>query len=91
LGKGIPLFDSESAGMEASGNGNIDYNEWNIWIDWMKTNKISWITWSIADKNETCSMVYPSASSEGNWKESDLKESGIKTRELLRKFAGYSK
>jgi endoglucanase len=91
LGKGIPLFVSESAGMEASGNGNIDYNEWNSWIDWMKTNKISWVSWSIADKNETCSMVNPSASSEGNWKENDLKESGIKTRELLRKLAGYSK
>jgi endoglucanase len=88
LGKGIPLFDSESAGMEASGNGNIDYNEWNTWIEWMKGHKISWITWSVADKNETCSMMLPSASSEGNWQPSDLKESGIKTRELMRKFAG---
>lgn len=89
--KGIPVFVSESAGMEASGNGAIDYGEWNKWIDWMKTNKISWITWSVSDKNETCSMLQPSAASDGNWKESDLKESGIKTRELLRQFSGYSK
>jgi endoglucanase len=88
LKKGCPVFVSESAGMEASGNGAIDYTEWNIWIDWMKKNQISWISWSIADKNETCSMLNPSASSEGNWKESDLKESGNKTRELLRKLAG---
>jgi endoglucanase len=86
--KGIPVFVSESAGMEASGNGPIDYAEWNIWIDWMKKNQLSWISWSIADKNESCSMLNPTASSEGNWKESDLKESGIKTRELLRKSAG---
>jgi endoglucanase len=86
--KGIPVFVSESAGMEASGNGPIDYAEWNIWIDWMKKNQLSWISWSIADKNESCSMLNPTASSEGNWKESDLKESGIKTRELLRKLAG---
>jgi endoglucanase len=88
LMKGIPVFVSESAGMEASGNGPIDYTEWNTWIDWMKKNQLSWISWSIADKNETCSMLKPSASSEGNWKEQDLKESGIKTRELLRKLAG---
>jgi hypothetical protein len=44
--------------------------------------------WSIADKNETCSMLKTSASDSGNWKEEDLKESGIKTRELLRKLAG---
>jgi endoglucanase len=84
LQKGIPLFVSESAGMSANGNGPINYPEWETWIGWMKNNKISWISWSISDKNETCSMLYPSASSTGNWKTADLKESGIKTRELLR-------
>jgi len=88
LKKGIPIFVSECAGMEASGNGPIDYESWNTWIDWMEANKISWVTWSIADKNETCSMMQTTASDNGNWKESDLKESGIKTREKLRKFAG---
>jgi endoglucanase len=86
LEKGLPLFVSESAGMEASGDGPIDYDSWNTWINWMKSNQISWITWSISDKDETCSMLKTSADSEGNWKESDLKESGIKTRELLRKM-----
>lgn len=87
LTKGIPIFISESAGMDASGNGAIDYKSWQSWIDWCKNNDISLITWSIADKNETCSMLKTSASSTGNWKEEDLKESGIKTRELLRKQA----
>lgn len=83
---GSPLFVSESAGMEASGNGPIDHQEWQIWIDWMKSRKISWVTWSISDKNETCSMLKTSAASEGGWKEDELNESGIKTRELLRAF-----
>ena len=91
LKKGIPIFISESAGMEASGNGPINYTEWQNWIDWCETNKISLISWSVADKNETCSMMKTSASSEGNWKEEDLKESGIKTRELLRKQAENEK
>jgi endoglucanase len=83
--KGIPIFISESAGMEASGNGPIDYQAWQNWIDWCASNKISLVSWSIADKNETCSMLKPNASSEGNWKDEDMNESGIKTRELLRK------
>lgn len=87
LGKGTPIFISESAGMEASGNGPIDYKAWQKWIDWCAENKISMVTWSIADKNETCSMVKPGAASTGGWKLEDLKESGIKTRELLRKQA----
>jgi hypothetical protein len=33
-------------------------------------------------------MMQTTASDNGNWKESDLKESGIKTREKLRGFAG---
>jgi endoglucanase len=84
LGKNIPVFVSESAGMSASGNGPINYAEWQKWIDWMKKNQISMICWSIADKNESCSMLKESAGSEGKWAENDLKESGIKTRELIR-------
>jgi endoglucanase len=84
LKKGIPLFVSESAGMSANGDGPIDYREWHLWIDWMQKNQISWISWSISDKNETCSMLYPSAAATGEWDATDMKESGIKTRELLR-------
>jgi endoglucanase len=71
--------------MEASGDGPMNYTEWQKWIDWCQSNKISLITWSISSKNETCSMIKPGVSPLGNWKEADLNESGIKTRELLRK------
>jgi endoglucanase len=83
---GLPIFVSESAGMEATGNGPIDYKSWQEYLDWMEAKKISWIVWSISDKDETCSMLKKSASSEGNWKNEDLKESGLKTRELLIKY-----
>ena len=86
LGKGLPLFISESAGMEATGNGPLNMDEWNQWIDWAESNKISWITWSVSDKNETCSVLQTSAGDTGNWKESDLKESVKKARELIRKY-----
>jgi hypothetical protein len=33
-------------------------------------------------------MLQKSACDTGNWTENDLKESGIKTRELLREMAG---
>lgn len=88
LSKGAPIFISESAGMEASGDGPMDYEKWQIWQDWAEERKISWITWSIADKNETCSFLNRSASSKGSWEEKDLKESGKATRAILRKKAG---
>ena len=84
--KGLPIFISECAGMEASGNGPLNIEEWQRWIDWMEANQLSWITWSVSDKDETCSVLKPSAASDGKWKETDLKESGIKTREYLRRY-----
>jgi len=73
--------------MEASGNGPINDEEWMKWIDWAEKQKISWITWSVSDKAETCSVLLPTANSSGGWMERDLKESGIKARALLRKYS----
>ena len=87
LSKGLPLFISESAGMLHTGDGPLNEIEWQAWIDWAEQNGVSWITWSVSDKNETCSVLLPTAASEGNWQETDLKESGKKTRALLRKYA----
>ncbi|MFI5128605.1 MAG: glycoside hydrolase family 5 protein [Chitinophagales bacterium] len=84
--KGLAIFVSECAGMEASGNGPLNNEEWQKWIDWMEANQLSWITWSVSDKDETCSVLKKTAASDGNWKEADLKESGIKSREYLRKY-----
>ncbi|MBC7686726.1 MAG: cellulase family glycosylhydrolase, partial [Aquabacterium sp.] len=84
IAAGLPVFISESAGMQASGDGALDYPEWNKWIAWMEKNKLSWITWSVSDKDETCSVLNKTASDYGGWKKEDLKESGIKTREMLR-------
>ncbi len=91
LSKGLPLFISESAGMEATGDGPLNEAEWQKWIDWAEKHQLSWVTWSVSDKDETCSVLLPSASSEGGWKEKDLKKSGIKSRALLRSYAGKKK
>ncbi len=86
LSKGLPLFISESAGMEATGDGPIDKVEWQKWIDWSEQNNISWVTWSVSDKDESCSILKKGVSDTGPWKEEDLKESGILIRNYLRKL-----
>ena len=83
---GLPIFVSESAGMEATGDGPLNLIAWQEYIDWMEKNKISWITWSVSSKVETCSFLKPNANSNGKWKDSDIQESGLKTREYLRKY-----
>lgn len=91
LKKNIAIFISESAGMEATGDGPINEAEWIAWIDWAEENKISWVTWSVSDKNETCSVLTPSASSTGNWKPGDIKESGLKSKALILKYTTRAK
>ena len=88
LAKGLPIFVSEYGGCEASGNGPLNMEEWDAWIQWMEGHKISWCKWSIADKNKTCSVLVPGANSTGGWQTEDLKESGIHSRELLRELNG---
>lgn len=82
LKKDLPLFVSECAGMEASGDGDIDLIEWNIWIDWMKQYSISWAVWSLADKEETCSML-ESFAPDSDWSDQDLKEWGRMVKNVL--------
>jgi endoglucanase len=84
IADGLPIFISESAGMEATGDGPLDIKAWQEYVDWMESKNLSWITWSVSDKNESCSFLFPSAASKGNWKEKDLTESGKKTRKYLK-------
>lgn len=83
---GLPVFISESAGMEATGDGPLNYGAWQEYMDWMEAKKLSWITWSVSDKDESCSILNKSAKATGNWKTKDLKASGIKVREYLRQY-----
>lgn len=88
---GLPIFVSESAGMESTGDGPLNLIAWQEYIDWMETNKISWITWSVSSKVETCSFLKENASPNGNWKDADIQESGLIVREYLRKYNAENK
>lgn len=85
LKKGIPIFISECAGMEATGDGTIDHQEWDTWVEWMAKNNITWVAWSVSSKNETCSMIKDNSSPISNWTTNDLKEWGVLVKSLLKK------
>lgn len=84
--KGLPVFVSECAGMEASGDGPIDHKEWEAWVNWMDSRKLSWVAWSVSDKKETCSVLLPAARSKGKWKETVVKEWGSLVRRYLQQY-----
>jgi endoglucanase len=83
MDKGLALFVTECGGMNADGQGPIDNESTQAWIDWMENNNICYAFWSISDKEETCSMLLPTAKSEGPWKDEDLRPWGKYVHEML--------
>ena len=84
--RGIPIFVSESGVTEASGNGVIDPESQQLWLDRMEKLKISWLCWSLSDKDESCSMLLPRATATGPWPEDVIKRSGKMVREYLKRY-----
>lgn len=52
LEKGVPIFVSEWGTSEASGDGGPYLDEADKWLEFLNANNISWINWSLANKNE---------------------------------------
>lgn len=76
IAAGAPIFISECAACEATGDGPMDLEEWKKYSDWATEKGITMMAWSISDKVETCSMFTKAASSEGPWSEDVVKPWG---------------
>lgn len=75
IAAGLPLIISECGSMDHTGDGPIDYESWGKWMEFADKHKLSVLMWDIADKDESCSMIAPTASDNGmEWKEEELKE-----------------
>lgn len=85
VAQGLPVFVSEFGTCDASGGGANDFNETQKWLSYFDKQGISYCNWSICNKDETCSVLRPGTSANGNWSESDLTENGKWIRNWLRK------
>lgn len=84
VAQGLPVFVSEFGTCDASGGGANDFNETQKWLSYFDKQGISYCNWSICNKDETCSVLRPGTSANGNWSESDLTENGKWIRNWLR-------
>lgn len=72
----LPVIVSEYGICDASGNGNINIAEANIWIDFLKENNISFICWNLSNKDEASSILKSSTTKICNWNDDELSECG---------------
>jgi endoglucanase len=76
INKGLALFVTEFGVCDASGNGNIDLKESDVWMEFMNKHQISWADWSLHNKAESASALQPNSDTRGLWTDADLTTSG---------------
>lgn len=73
---GLPVFVSEFSICDASGNGGINTEEANRWIQTLNQYGIGYVAWSLSNKAETSALLQSSCSKTSGITESDLSECG---------------
>jgi endoglucanase len=88
LDRGAALFVTEYGTTDATGDGMVNEAATRQWWDFLDRNSISHVNWSVADIRESSAALFPGASPEGGWAQSQIKPSGILVRNELRARAG---
>lgn len=73
---GLPVICTEFSGCEASGNGYCDYDSAEAWLEMMDSLDISYVCWSLSNKDESASLLKASCKKTSGFKNSDLSEMG---------------
>ena len=59
LDNNIPIFLSEFGVSAADGNGGVYLEEADKWFNFIKENNLSYVNWSLSDKNESSALLLP--------------------------------
>jgi len=59
LENGVAIFVSEWGTSEANGNNGPYLAEADVWLEFLNENNISWVNWSLTNKNETSGAFVP--------------------------------
>ena len=86
--KGFPVFISEHGGMEASGDGSINYSSCEAWYNFLDLKNISYVAWNISNSKGSASILKQSTSSLTDFSDDALKEWGVYYKKITRKRAG---
>lgn len=83
LSKNLPVFVTEFGVGHADGNGVINREQTDIWMELLNENKISYIIWNLSNKNETSSILAPDCSKVSGFTDADLSDCGKLMKELM--------
>lgn len=74
---GLPVIVSECSICEASGNGSINYDEAEKWMEMIDEYHLSYFAWNLSNKEEQSSLLKSSVTKTGNFEAADFSETGL--------------
>lgn len=80
---GLPVFVSEFGICDASGNGRIDEGQADEWVALLDRLGISYVMWSLSNKDESASVVKSACDKTSGFGDDDLAEAGLWLRATL--------
>lgn len=80
---GLPIFVTEFGICAASGDGGIDVEQSNQWIQTMDECGVSYVAWNLSNKAETSAIFLPSCGKTSGFGMEDLSENGKWIYEML--------
>lgn len=83
LAAGVPVFVSECGLCDASGNGGVDEASAKEWFSLLKEENLSFMAWSLCNKNETAALLKPDCAKLSGWTADDLSQSGALFRAAI--------
>ena len=88
MNNGIALMVTEWGTVEASGDGAVAVDSLKPWIQFMKDYKLTNCNWALNDKTEGASALVYGVSEYGQWKDTELTESGQLVKYLIKNWEG---
>lgn len=88
---GIPVFISEFGMMESSGDGPLDINSGENWLDILDERNISYVAWNISSSKGSASIFKYGTYEYDNVEDRNLKDWGIYLKKIYRKKSGLDK
>lgn len=87
LDKGLALMVTEWGTVNANGDGAIDKEETQRWLDFMRENHLTHCNWALNDKRESASQLKPGTKANGKWTDKDFTESGLYVKNIIQNWS----
>ncbi len=80
---GLPVFVTEYGICDASGNGDLDIDSANKWVELMNAYDVSYAVWNLSNKDESSSLIASDVTKTSGFTYDDLSESGKWVYDML--------